>query len=120
MKRIAPARIQEQYKRYLAAWEALAPKVTLGKKTVIEFADFVALSEARRAEIDRVEATLDGMLTARDNADDVILEIMEKVKNSVIDNEDLGSDDGALYEALGYVPKSKRKTGNTRKKTPGS
>ncbi len=117
MARITPAKISDQYRRYVAAWEALAPHATFGKKTLAQFKASVATSEARRGAVAKAEAVLADTITDRDDDDDVILDIMEKVKKSVIDSEEFGSDDGALYEAMGYIPKSKRKTGNTRKKT---
>jgi hypothetical protein len=116
MARITPAKIADQYRRYVTAWEALAPGATFGKKTLAQFKAYVATSEARRGEVAKAEAVLGDTITDRDTDDDVILDIMEKVKKSVIDSEEFGSDDGALYEAMGYIPKSKRKTGNTRKK----
>ena len=54
-------------------------------------------------------------LIVRDTEDDKALEIIEVIVEGVIGHEDFGKD-SALYEALGFVRKSQRKSGLTRKK----
>ena len=51
----------------------------------------------------------------RDNEDVSTMKMCERIKNGVVADPDFG-DDSALYEALGYIKKSNRKSGLTRKK----
>ena len=51
----------------------------------------------------------------RDNADTVTMQMCDAIVKAVIADAEFG-DDSALYEALGYVRKSARKSGLTRKK----
>lgn len=57
-----------------------------------------------------------GLLLKRDTDDEAALAKRELIVNGVISDPNFGPD-SALYEALGFVRKSDRKSGLTRKKT---
>ena len=52
---------------------------------------------------------------ARDTADTATMKMCEMIKNGVVADPAFG-DDSALYEALGFIRKSNRRSGLTRKK----
>ena len=57
------------------------------------------------------------MQNQRDDDDGVTNEAIQKVVKGVAGDADFG-EDSDLYEAMGYVRKSERKSGLSRKKTP--
>ena len=115
MAKITPGKIEEQYERFLTAWENLAPTKTFGALTLEAFKATVLPSKDARVSVRNAQVVLEGAIENRDNVDDTTQKAMDAVKKSVIADPSVGGDDGALYEAMGFIPKSKRKTGNTRK-----
>jgi len=72
----------------------------------------VAARTTQAALSDQVQAAI----SQRDHADRASMEDVQKMVKGVVGDPDEG-DDGELYKALGYVPKSERKSGLSR---PGS
>ena len=66
----------------------------------------------RLAEYDLLEAE---QIAIREHEDEIALEMIEKIVLGVIADDAYGKD-SALYEALGFVRESNRKTGLTRRK----
>jgi hypothetical protein len=71
-------------------------------------------SLATRATIDRLENELIAAQNQRDDADRATLDALKLVVNAVKGDPDEG-EDGELYEAMGYVRTSERKSGLSRK-----
>ena len=67
-----------------------------------------------RAEVQALEKQLEGRKVDRTRADDTVSEVMDLVVNSVKGTPVLGPD-SPLYRAMGYVRKSERRSGLTRK-----
>ena len=111
-----PKENEAKYKRFLAALKTLAPTKTFSGITL---ADFVAQCEKSDAPRDAIVQIDDQRLqeeATRDTTDITTMKMCEMLKNGVIADPEFG-DDSALYEAFGYVRKSERKSGLTRKKT---
>ena len=115
MAKVTPGKVEETYERFIAAWENLTPTKVFGGLTLDQFKATVKPSSDARKSVKDAQIVLEGAIEGRDNADQATLSAMDAVKKSVIADPTVGGDDGALYEALGFIPKSKRKTGNTRK-----
>lgn len=115
MNSISPKKTMEKLETILNAFEQLAPNETFGGMTVAQF--LAQVNEARniRAEIADLEDQLANLKVRRDTIDAKSLEKAQLLVNGVIGNPDFGPD-SALYEGMGYIRKSNRKSGLTRKK----
>ncbi len=111
----SPKNIEEKYNRFLNAWTTLAPDKTFGGVTLAEFSAQVGKSNSPRQRLVELDDERTAEETKRDNEDKNSLKLCERVKNGVIADPDFG-DDSALYEAFGFVRKSERQSGLTRKK----
>ncbi len=109
MARQAPGTIQERYRRFLQAWETLAPTKTFGGYTLADVKDMGKVSDDAREIIADLDTQMSGAIQTRDDNDDTILEALELVINGVRADKSVGGGDGALYKEMGYVPKSQRK-----------
>jgi hypothetical protein len=103
---------------FRAAWKKVAPAATFAGMTLAEFELAVSPPAAVRKEIKELERETKAKLAERADADTAAEEVLELVINSVRGTPGFGADSQA-YRAFGYVRKSERKSGMTRKgKTP--
>jgi hypothetical protein len=100
--------------RTQSAWATLRPQKTFAGMTLAQLQEKVAPSLAARAIIARLENELIAAQNQRDDADAASLEAIQFVVNAVKGDPEEG-EDGELYEAMGYVRKSERKSGLSRK-----
>lgn len=112
----SPKEIEEKMLKVLNAWKTLAPSKTFGGKTLQQYETQVNKSLAPRARLDQIEDETREQQTLRESEDAVTMKDVQFIVNGVLADPDYG-DDSALYEAFGYVRKSERKSGLTRKKT---
>ena len=115
MNSISPKKALEKLETILNAFEHIAPNETFGGQTAPQFAADVQESRDVRAEIDDMENQLAALKVKRDNIDLRNLKKAELVVNGVIGDPNYGPD-SALYEEMGYIRKSNRQSGLTRKK----
>ena len=111
-----PKEYETKYTRFLNALKTLAPNKTFGGVAVSAFETQTEKSDAPR---ERIAAKYDEIKqdeVERDPEALVTMKMCEMIKNGVVADPEYG-DDSALYEALGYIRKSDRKSGLTRKKT---
>lgn len=111
----APKDVEEKMNRMLNGWRTLAPDKSFGGMTLKQFEDATASSMSTRATIADIDAQKIQAIAAREAADADFLAKAQLVVNGVLADPTEG-EDSALYEALGYVRKSERKSGLTRKK----
>ncbi|MEX1115006.1 MAG: hypothetical protein WEB53_07135 [Akkermansiaceae bacterium] len=97
-----------------AAWGELAPDATFAGMTFAEFEEASVAPLSLRTAILAMEKQLEGQKTERSKADLAAAEVLDLVVNSVKGTPGYGRD-SALYRACGYVRKSERKSGLTRK-----
>ena len=102
--------------RFVSAWQTLRPSKSFGGMTLEQFKAAIQPSLDARQHIESLEAELIAAQDVRDDADKVSQGKVQLVVNGVIGDPTEGPD-GDLYEALGYVRKSERKSGLTRGKT---
>lgn len=110
-----PKEILEKLERILNAWETIAPTKSFGGMTLAQFRTAAQPSLDARQELDDLEDRRTQLITQRDQADDLLLEVMQKIVNGVLGDPGEGPD-SAIYAAFGYVRKSERKSGLTRKR----
>lgn len=111
----APKIIEEATTRILQAWETLAADKTFAGMSLAQFKTKVKPSFDARETIAALEQQLTAALNQRDDADRETQRLTSLVVNAVKGDPEFG-EDSDLYEAMGYVRKSERKTGLTRKK----
>lgn len=103
----------------LNAWETLAPKAAFGGMTLDDFKAAIQPSLQARDTIATLEAQLIAAQDQRDIADANSQEKVRLVVRGVSGDPTFGPD-SALYEAMGYIRHSERKSGLTRKSKNGS
>jgi hypothetical protein len=119
MSKPNPKLTEEKFQRIASAWENLFPDRVFGGYTLTQFKALWNPAQTARIEVDRLEDLLKQALAEREKADAPLTVAFDKVVRAVRGDDTVGGDDGALYEAMGFIPKSKRKTGTTRKKATG-
>lgn len=110
-----PRENETKYTRFLNALTTLAPDKTFGGVDLAAFTAQTGKSFAPRKRLEELEDEKKQQEVIRDTEDAATSKMCEMIKNGVIADPDFG-DDSALYEALGYIRKSDRKSGLTRKK----
>lgn len=110
---IPPKYAEERINNVLFAWEQLAPDESLAGMTLTQFKNKVKPSQDARTVIKSLEGQLASAQNARDDADAESNRVIALVVNAVKGNPDHG-EDSALYEAMGYIRKSERKSGLRR------
>ena len=97
-----------------AAWKELGPLAVLAGRTREQFEAETDIPLQLRVEILALEKQLEGRKADRSMADETASEVMDLVVNSVRGTPVFGPD-SALYRAMGYVRKSERRSGLTRR-----
>jgi hypothetical protein len=112
----SPGTILDKLTTATTAWEQNAADATFAKLTLTQFKAAIQPSLDERETITRLEKELAAAQNRRDDADVASVAALNKVVKSVVGDPDFG-DDSSLYEAMGYVRTSEKKTGLTRKKS---
>ena len=110
----APKIIEDATHQIINAWQTLAPNASFAGLTLAQYQAKVQPSFDARAKIVALEDQLTSAQDARDNADAVTGDTNQKVVNGVKGDPNFG-DDSDLYDAMGYVRKSDRASGLSRK-----
>jgi len=104
----------KKLKALIDGWETGAPNDSFAGMTLDQFKTKVKPSADTRALIASLEAQMIVALDRRDDADKETRRLMQLVVNGIKGDINHG-DDSPLYETVGYVRKSERKTGKTNK-----
>jgi hypothetical protein len=115
MSSMSPKKAMEKMETVVNALEQLAPNVVFGGMKAADYNADVQRSRDVRADIADLDDQIDAKNVERGNIDDNNLAKLQLIVNGVIGDPNFGPD-SALYEAMGYVRKSARKSGLTRKK----
>lgn len=105
-------------KRVLNALKTIAPGRKFGGMDDESFKVYVEASMAPRQKLIELDDETIEQQNVRETADEATMKKIEIIVAGVIADEEYGSD-SALYEAMGYVRKSERKSGLTRKRKNG-
>jgi hypothetical protein len=109
-----PAEIQQNITDITNAWTELAPTATFAGLTLAQYKAAVKPSVDARSTITSLDEQMDSAIVTRDKVDVNTEKTNKLVIKSVVGDVNYG-DDSALYEKMGYVRSSQRKTGLTRK-----
>jgi hypothetical protein len=111
----APKVIAEDTQAIIDAWTELAPTATFDELTLEQYKAAVQPSFDSRQKIANLETDLEAEQVNRDTVDVTTTQTNAGVIKAVVADKNFG-DDSALYERMGYVRKSTRASGLTRKK----
>ena len=111
----APKKVEAKLKTVEEAWETHAKNAVIAEMTLEQFKAAIKPSRDARANITALESQVKAAITDRETADKASLATVNAVVLAVAGDTKLGPD-SKLYEAMGYVRKSERKSGLTRKK----
>ena len=108
-----PKENEAKINQTVSAWKTLRPVKSFAGMTLDQFATKVKPSLDARNTVAALEDQLSAAINARSDADKTSLQNISLVVNAVKGDLEEG-EDSALYEALGYVRKSERKSGLKR------
>ncbi len=111
----SPALTAAKIQKMTTAWETLAASSKFNGMTLAQFKAAVKASIDARDTVREKEDELMDAIDARNDSDITVLAVCDKVVKAVVADDNFG-DNSSLYEAMGYVRKSERKSGLTRKK----
>jgi len=106
--------VEDATNKILGAWGELAPAATFGGMTLAQYTAKVQPSLDSRRQIAKLQTDLKAEEVNRDKLDAPTSATNDKVIKSVVADDNFG-DDSALYEGMGYIRKSARASGLTRK-----
>ena len=109
-----PKKTSEKITKVIDAWSDLATEKTFAGMTLAEFKTKVKPSLDTRLSLTTLKDTRINALTTRSVSDAESLKTLSQVVNSIKGDLSEG-EDSALYKACGYVRKSERKSGLSRK-----
>jgi len=110
----SPKDNETKLNRILNAWKTLAPDKTFAGMTVVQFETDISPSFTTRQQLEDLDDQRTHLLNTRANADTTSLGKAAQVVAGVQADPAFGPD-SSLIEAMGYVRKSERKSGLTRK-----
>ncbi len=110
----SPNQIADTTTKVVNAWGTLAPGATFAGMTLAQFKTKVQPSFDARAQITTLQEQVTSAQDKRDDADKTTVSAMQLVVNAVKGDPNYG-DDSDLYDAMGYVRKSARASGLSRK-----
>ena len=110
----SPKDNETKLNRILNAWKTLASDKTFAGMTVGQFETVISPSFTTRQQLEDLDDQRTHLLNTRANADTTSLARVAQVVAGVQADPDFGPD-SSLIEAMGYVRKSERKSGLTRK-----
>jgi hypothetical protein len=112
---VNPKKTEAKLNQLIKSWTRFAPTKTFAGMTLAQFKDKIKDSLDSREVIANLESDLNAEQANRDTADASSLFAASLVVNSIKGDPEHG-EDSPLYEAIGYVRKSVRKTGVKRTK----
>ena len=115
---VAPKVTEAKLKRIHDAWELHAKNTQFAGMAFADFASAIEPSFKKREELAELEAEAKAKASERDTVDVASLKLAADVARAVAGDKNFGPD-STLYEAMGYVRSSERKSGLTRKKKNG-
>ncbi|HEY0549699.1 MAG TPA: hypothetical protein VGF13_08860 [Verrucomicrobiae bacterium] len=112
----APKQTEKKLRDFLKAWKDLASGKTIGDLTLAQAEEALRPSFDSRSAVTAGENLLISRISARETADKDSLKVVNRLVNAIKADATLG-EDSDLYEAVGYVRASKRRTGKRRNKS---
>ncbi len=111
---VNPGKVEADTNAILKAWGALAPAATFGGMTLAQYTAKVQPSLDARGQISTRETEIKSWADKRDDADVNTVTANAAAIKGIVGDVNYG-DNSDLYEACGYIRKSEKKSGLTRK-----
>src|ERR1017187_9409226 len=108
-----PKRTTNKLQKVIDAWTTIRPTKSFAGMTLEQFKAQVQPSQAARDQLTTLQSQATDSRTQRRQSDSASLELAQLVVNSVKGDPAEG-ENGSLYAAMGYVPKSARRSALTR------
>jgi hypothetical protein len=105
----------EKANEVLTAWESIAPEATLAGMTVQGFREALQPLVDVRQRIALLDQKRQGAKASRDTAEKELAIVLQMIVDSIKGNPEYGKD-SELYASIGYVTRTARQSGLTRKK----
>ena len=112
----APKKLADKTDKMITAWKEHAAAASFAGMTLTQYQAKVQPSVDVRAQIAETRRKLKDLQTDRGAADSVTNPVNLLVVDAVKGDPNFG-ENSDLYAAMGYIPKSARASGLTRKKT---
>jgi hypothetical protein len=109
-----PKRVAEKLQKVVNAWKTLRPTKLFAGMTLEQFQTQVQPSLAARDQLVTLRNQATDSRVQRHQSDSSSMDLAQLVVNSVKGDLEEG-ENGPLYAAMGYIPKSNRRSGLTRK-----
>lgn len=109
-----PQSIATDTNTIINAWTTLAPAASFGGMTLAQYKTKVQPSFDARTQLETLDAQMTAAQNTRDDSDVATSDANSKVIKGVVGDPNFG-DDSNLYEAMGYVRKSERQSGLSKK-----
>lgn len=111
----SPKENEDKMIKVLNAWKTLAPEKSFGGMTVTQFEAQVKKSLAPRERLAQLDDEAKQQQALRESEDEVTTNKINLIVNGVLADPTEG-DDSALYGSMGYIRKSERNSGLTRRR----
>ena len=109
-----PKRAANKLQKVVDAWQTIRPTKSFAGMTLEQFKAQVQPSLDARGQLTTLQSQTTDSRVQRRQSDGASLDLAQLVVNSVKGDPAEG-ENGSLYAAMGYVPKSARRSGLTRK-----
>ena len=110
----SPKKVAAKLQQVIDAWTTIRPAKSFSGMTLEQFKAKVQPSLAARDQLTTLRTQSTDSRVQRHQSDDASLGLAQLVVNAVKGDAEEG-EDGPLYAAMGYVTKSQRRSGLTRK-----
>jgi hypothetical protein len=114
MPKQAPKKVALKLQKVIDAWSTIRPAKSFAGMTLDQFKTKVQTSLAARDQLTVLQSQATDSRVQRQQSDAASLSAVLMVVNAVKGDPDEG-EDSSLYTAMGYIPKSQRRSGLTRK-----
>lgn len=114
----SPKEIEEIMDNTIKVWETYAPDKAYGGITLDDLKALAAEAKKPRRRLERIAAERRSEIGKRKALDKTFMNKRAKVILGILADADEG-DDSSFYGAMGYIRKSERKSGLTRKRVNG-
>jgi hypothetical protein len=111
----SPKHNEEIIDRAVNALSTIAPDAKFNNLGLVEVTAQAERCMTPRRQIAAIATMKGEQIAVRETEDEKMLKMIDKIVLGILNDERFG-EDSALYEAFGYVRKSKRKSGLLRKK----
>ena len=115
----SPKEIEDLMDNTIALWEAHSSDKTYGGVTLDEMKEAAAQAKKPRRRLEKIAAERRAEIGKRKSCDKIFLKKRAMLIAGIIADPEEG-EDSVFYGSFGYVRKSKRKSGLTRKKKKGA